>query len=171
MGVFTISTGTPLYSSAWMPTSVNAYAATCIYLIVLGAIFRCLAAARSVLERRSIDADFNSRNVILPREQNDNERVRSDMGFDRGRLVENGVEENIMIVRRRIQGVMPWRITTDGPRALIDVVYAGVLYLLMVSIMAMDLGYFLAVLCGIFLGSLATGRYGGWERGEVSLHG
>lgn len=41
----------------------------------------------------------------------------------------------------------------------------------MLSIMLMNVGYFLSVLGGIFLGSLAVGRYGGRTLGDVTVHG
>jgi len=117
---FTVGGGSPLYSSAWMPASVNAYAATCIYLVVLAALFRCLAAVKSILERRAIDIEFNHRYVILPMKGNSYPGV----------LTENGLEDDVITVRRRTKGMTPapWRITTDGPRALIQLVYAGILY-------------------------------------------
>jgi hypothetical protein len=37
----------------------------------------------------------------------------------------------------------------------------------MLSVMTMNVGYFLSVLSGIFLGSLAVGRYGGGALGEA----
>jgi copper transporter 1 len=39
----------------------------------------------------------------------------------------------------------------------------------MLSIMTNNVGYFMSVLCGIFLGSLAVGRYGFID--EIVLHG
>ncbi len=45
-------------------------------------------------------------------------------------LMENGVEEDVMIVKKTGMGVRPWRITTDPIRAVIDTVIAGVAYLL-----------------------------------------
>merc|ERR1712000_459176 len=131
--------------------STDGYAGTCIFLIVLGVILRSLAAVKSVLERRWIDAELNK--------------------SSKGILTENGVEKHVMVVRRHLNGARPWRITVDGPRAAIDTLIAGVLYLIMLSIMSMNVGYFLSVLGGIFLGSLAVGRYGGWTVGDPSLHG
>lgn len=45
-------------------------------------------------------------------------------------LKENIEEDNITVVRRRIQVVRPWRLATDGTRAVVDTVTVGVLYLL-----------------------------------------
>lgn len=53
----------------------------------------------------------------------------------------------------------PWRFSTDGPRALLDVVVVGVGYLMMLAVMTMNVGYFMSILGGTFLGSLIVGRY------------
>jgi hypothetical protein len=128
--MFSTGTGTQLYSSMWMPMSISAYAGTCIFLIVLAVIFRFLIAVKSVLEHRWIDAELNRRYVVVRRKVDTKERVSSDSDSKRALLTENGVEEDVMIVRKHVKGVRPWRITTDGPRAAIDTVIAGILYLL-----------------------------------------
>jgi hypothetical protein len=128
--VFSTGTGTPLYSSKWMPMSISAYAGTCIFLVVLAIIFRFLVAFESVLEERWIDAELNRRYVVIIRKPNTKERVSSDSDSKRPLLTENGVEEDVMVVRKHMKGTMRWSINTDGPRAAIDVVIAGILYLL-----------------------------------------
>lgn len=137
-------------------------------MIVLAAIFRFLIAFKSMLEKRWIDVEVNRRYVAVTRKPNTKERISSNAESSRALLTENGVEEDVIVVRRHMKGVRPWRITTDGPRAAIDTVIAGVLFLLMLAIMTMNVGYLLSVLCGTFLGSLAVGRYGGG--GEAVLH-
>lgn len=42
--------GTPLFAAAWAPQSGAAYVATCLFLITLGVILRCLLALRPLLE-------------------------------------------------------------------------------------------------------------------------
>ena len=110
--------------------SISAYAGTCVFLIVLAVIFRFLIAFKSVLEHRWIDAELNRRYVVVRRNVDTKERVSSDSDPKRALLTENGVEEDVMIVQKHVKGVRPWRITTDGPRAAIDTVIAGILYLL-----------------------------------------
>ncbi|KAM6513229.1 hypothetical protein FALCPG4_18927 [Fusarium falciforme] len=168
--MFSTGTGTPLYSSAWIPISADNYAGTCLFLIAIGTIVRSLVAVKSVLARRGIDAELNSRYVVVKKKAN-RECIGSDLESSKGVLTETELETDVMLVRRRVEGARPWRITIDGPRAAIDVVVAGLLYLTMLSIMPMNVGYFLSVLGGIFLGSLAVGRYGGWTAGDTSLHG
>lgn len=45
-------------------------------------------------------------------------------------LTENGVEEEVMVVKKRSSGVRPWRLSVDPIRAVMDTVIAGVAYLL-----------------------------------------
>lgn len=109
--------------------SSNTYAATCIFLVVLAIIFRFLIAIKAVLEERWIDAELNRRYVVI-RKPNTKERISTDSDSKRALLMENGAEEDVMVVRKHMKGTMPWSITTDGPRAAIDTVIAGILYLL-----------------------------------------
>ena len=128
--MFSTGTGTPLYCLKWMPMSISAYAGTCIFLILLAIIFRFLIAVKSVLEQRWIDAELDRRYVVIIRKQNTKERISSDSDSKIALLTENGVEGDVMVVRKHMKGTMPWSITTDGPRAAVDVVIAGILYLL-----------------------------------------
>jgi len=158
MAFFT-STTTPLYSAMWMPTSVGGYAGTCIFLILLATIFRSLLAVKAWKETAWLDAEFNRRYVTVAGKLPKSERISSDTDSKRMILTENGVEEDVMVVKKRSMGVRPWRITTDPVRAAMDTVIAGVGYLLMLAVMTMNVGYFLSILGGTFLGSLLLGRY------------
>lgn len=118
---------------------MDAYVHQCLcwdlYLLdVLAVIFRFLIAFKSVLEHRWIDAELRRRYIVVRRKvdtkERTKERVSSDSDSKRALLTENGVEEDVMIVHKHVTGVRPWRITTDGPRAVIDTVIAGILYLL-----------------------------------------
>lgn len=53
----------------------------------------------------------------------------------------------------------PWRLSVDLPRAVLVTVIAGVGYLLMLAVMSMNVGYFMSILAGAFVGELAVGRY------------
>lgn len=79
----------------------------------------------------------------------------------------------------------PWRFSTELPRAAMTVVVSGVGYLLfvvppqsprwradnrrvagekrMLAVMTMNVGYFMSVLAGVFVGELACGRFIGSE--------
>jgi hypothetical protein len=128
--MFSTGTGTPLYSSMWMPMSIGSYAGTCIFLIVLAVIFRFLIAFKAVLEERWIDAELNRRYVVVIRKPNTKDRIGSNSDSKIALLTENGVEEDVVVVRKHIKGTMLWNITVDGPRAAIDTAIAGILYLL-----------------------------------------
>src|SRR3954452_21536665 len=53
---FKNSHNTPLFSNAWTPSSSGAFAGTCIFLIVLAVIDRCLIAFKAVMERHWLAA-------------------------------------------------------------------------------------------------------------------
>jgi len=77
-----------------------------------------------------MDAEFNRRYVTVAGKQSKAERISSDSDSKRMILSENGVEENVIVVKKRSMGVRPWRITTDPVRAVMDTIIAGVGYLL-----------------------------------------
>jgi len=156
---FFTSITTPLYSAMWNPTTTGQYAGTCIFLIILATIFRGLQALKARKETAWLDAEFNRRYVTVAGKPPKSERIVSDIDSKRMILTENGVEEDVVVVKKRSSGIRPWRITTDPIRALMDTVIAGIAYLLMLAVMTMNVGYFLSVLAGTFLGSLALGRY------------
>jgi hypothetical protein len=129
MGFFT-STTTALYSATWSPTSTGQYAGTCIFLVILATIFRGLLAMKAWKETAWLDAEFNRRYVTVAGKLPKSERIASDSDSKRMVLTENGVEEDVMVVKKRSMGIRPWRITTDPLRAAMDTVIAGVGYLL-----------------------------------------
>lgn len=129
--VFQNVRSTPLYSTAWTPGSTGAYAGTCIFIIILAATLRALLAGRSYLEARWLDRELNRRYVVttggkLPLAQ----RLSHDSTAKHVVLSENGVEEDVLVVSRKDVLVRPWRVSVDPVRALLDMVIAGVGYLL-----------------------------------------
>lgn len=134
--VFTTDHSTPLFTSQWIPTTTGAYAGTCIFLIILGVISRCLLAFRSTLERSWHDRAINRRYVMVAGET-ERERERQMLPADEksaeATLTTNGLDERVRVVRRsggRGREMMAWRFSTDLPRACIFFVQAGVGYLL-----------------------------------------
>lgn len=132
--VFQTAIGTALYSTAWTPSNTGTYAATCIFLIALAALFRGLLAFKSWQERRWLDAELDRRYVVVAGKTPLSETLASD---ERARkmtmvLAENGIEENVLVVRNHEAGAhsRPWRLSVDPARALVDTVVAGVGYLL-----------------------------------------
>lgn len=63
------------------------------------------------------------------------------------------IEDKARLEKRR------WRADEAVWIASLDVVLAGVSYLLMIAVMTMNVGYFMSVLGGVFLGSLSCGRF------------
>ncbi|KXT12983.1 hypothetical protein AC579_3172 [Pseudocercospora musae] len=160
--VFTTDHSTPLYSSAWTPSTTGGYAGTCIFLIALGIISRLLQAYRHVLEMRWHDKAVKRRYVKVASESASERQVDPSMEkSDEAVLTTRGMDESVRVLHTGRRGVQskPWRFSTDLPRACIYVVQAGVAYLMMLAVMTLNVGYFLSVLAGLFVGELAVGRY------------
>ncbi|KAK4154830.1 protein P80 [Chaetomidium leptoderma] len=161
MAVFQTSMATSLYSANWTPNSTGTYAATCIFLIVFAALFRGLLALRSWQEHRWMDRELDRRFVVVDgkaplAETLSRDSLAKNMTMA---LSANGVEENVLVVRRPTTHARPWRLSVDPVRAVIDTAIAGVGYLLMLAVMSMNVGYFLSILGGTFVGSLLVGRF------------
>lgn len=127
---FFSSTTTSLYSSMWTPTTVGGYAGTCIFLVLLATTFRGLLAVKAWRETAWIDAEFNRRFVTVQGQLPKSEQIMSDSDSTKMILTSNGVEEDVMVVKKRGMDVRPWRITVDPIRAVMDTVIAGMGYLM-----------------------------------------
>ncbi|KAI0139775.1 Ctr copper transporter family-domain-containing protein [Pestalotiopsis sp. NC0098] len=140
--VFFQSVTTPLFASAWTPTGEGSYAGTCIFLIVLAALHRVLHALKSVV----FDAGQHGRARLM---SEDGEFGKEASGAGSA--------------SRKIQSEWnghPFRVATETARAVTEVIVGGIGYLLMLAVMTMNVGYFLSVLGGIFLGCFVAGRFG-----------
>jgi len=158
--LFTNSHTTPLYSSAWTPTSDEGYAGTCIFLIILAIILRLLFAFKAICEQRWLVAAQNRRYILVRGKVTEAGRIDQDPDAKMGSLITaHGVEENVKVIRAPAGAVVPFRLSVDVPRALLVTIIAGVSYLLMLAVMTLNVGYFLSVLAGVFVGQLAVGRY------------
>ncbi|KAF9875226.1 low affinity copper transporter [Colletotrichum karsti] len=139
---------TPLYSTKWTPTSEGEYAGTCIFLIALACILRLLLALKPILEERFW------RNY--PVYESDKQHGDVDPGM------------GAAVVRRDLVGRWRgWRAGASAARATYEVIIGGVGYLLMLAIMTMNVGYFLSVLGGIWLGTFLIG---GLASSSATIH-
>lgn len=131
--VFTNTHDTPLFSSAWTPSSSGAYAGTCIFLIILAIIDRCLIAFKACMERHWLAAHLNRRYIAVAGKTTEAGRIDADPDAKLASLVTaQGVEESVKIVRNTSHGPVPWRFSVDLPRAGLFLCIAGVSYLLYV---------------------------------------
>jgi copper transporter 1 len=173
---FFSSATTPLYAMSWQPTTPGGYAGTVIFLIILAIASRCLGALRTTLESRWHHAALRRRYIVVaaaaaPASGGDGaeekglarptlaERVQADPAASTATLTANGVDECVRVVQAAPRGAVPWRFSVDVPRGALVAVQAGVIYLLMVAVMTMNVGYFMAVLAGTLVGEVAVGRF------------
>ncbi|RPA99109.1 hypothetical protein L873DRAFT_1807348 [Choiromyces venosus 120613-1] len=138
----------PLYSSAWKPSSAGAYAGAITFLILLAFTYRFLIAWKIILEHRWATRD-GARSVLI-------------VAAGKADSLSDSEDGNSRRMRMKDRSGKPWRWSVDLPRGGMQAVISGVGYLLMLAVMSFNVGYFFAVLAGIFLGEVVFGR---WIRG------
>ncbi|KAK1969295.1 ctr copper transporter [Colletotrichum sublineola] len=134
---------TPLYSNAWTPGNEGQYAGTCIFLIMLGSILRILLAVKPILE----DRFWRNLPTHTTKDAESAHFVESDEPGKAGVVVKGDF----------VQQWKGWRAGPAAARATYEVVVGGIGYLLMLAVMTMNVGYFLSVLAGIWLGTFFIG--------------
>ena len=107
MMTFFTSTSTPLYSEGWTPSTTGQYVGTCIFLIVLAAIFRGIIALRANFAAILAMYSYRRDTSILRRE------------------LDEDVKMGLLATSKR-----PWSINEALARAVLDTILAGVSYLL-----------------------------------------
>lgn len=160
---FFTSVTTPLYSTAWTPTSDGVYAGTCVFIIVLAVSHRVLIALRNIL---SEPAGHSAAAAAAAARR----RLKAEGGAPQSASSNDGHEEDVYPSRNgtpsfvyRIRQSMrqnPFRVASETVRGLAEVFISGIGYLLMIAVMTMNVGYFLSVLGGTFLGTFLVGRLG-----------
>ena len=129
--VFTHSHTTPLYTTKWTPNSPAAYAGTCIFLVVLASILRCLFAFKAIVEQRWMAEARNRRYILVQGKSTEAGQIDVDPDAKEGSLITaQGVEERVRVVQRHARGAVPFRLSVDVPRALIVLAITMVAYLL-----------------------------------------
>ncbi|KAK8125642.1 uncharacterized protein PG998_001401 [Apiospora kogelbergensis] len=141
-----------------------------------------LLALKSIQESRWLDQEFKRRYVAVQGKLPMAERVSADSLAKKMTLSENGVEEDVMVVKKVQTHARPWRLSVDPcapsliPLSRVLAIFC--MFLLppspltsksipelipcpcsMLAVMTMNVGYFLSVLGGVFVGSLLVGRY------------
>jgi hypothetical protein len=131
MSIFTNSHSTPRYSESWTPTSSGTYVGTCIFLVILAIILRCMFAFKSICEFRWAATASKKRFVLVKGQPSEAGKIDADPESMKASLITvNGVEENVKVVRNDRRGVPPFRLSVDVPRAAMTMGIAGVAYLL-----------------------------------------
>lgn len=150
---------TKLYISIWAPKSISGYIATCFFLIALSSMSRFLLAAKLWLETTWKNAELNRRYVTAAGKVPISEQISMNPAARQMVLSGNGMEEDVIVVEKKALHVRPWRITVDPIRALMDTIIMAVGMLIMLAVMTMNIGYFISVLIGTFIGSIIIGRF------------
>ena len=126
---FILSQHTTLYSSAWTPQSTGAFAGTCIFLILLAALFRGLLAYRHSLEVGWRQKRIARRPIVVAHESEATEGKAAEAKAAEAKVIERG--PGALTPRpREAREPDQWRVSVDIPRAAVVVLIAAVGYLL-----------------------------------------
>ncbi|EPS45473.1 hypothetical protein H072_517 [Dactylellina haptotyla CBS 200.50] len=128
---------TPIYSYAFTPKNPGQYFGALVFLALLSFIHRGLIAYASHKELIWRERE-STRKIVIAKPSNASDKT---------------------VVNDKIKGPAPWRWTVDPVRALLSGVNIGLQLLLMLAVMTLNVGYFLAVIVGVFLGDLTFARF------------
>ncbi|KAF8431397.1 putative Ctr copper transporter [Terfezia claveryi] len=155
---FHTSTTDNLFSEAWTPKTTGQYAGACIFLIVLAIIYCALAAFKSIQDAKWHKVEKARGVVVAGMGRIGLRSIAVDEAKPAGAVANLETEGNGNSGKETEGGNTPWRLSIELPRAATSTVVSGVGYLLMLAVMTFNVGYFLSVLAGIFVGELAFGR-------------
>ncbi|KAK2762487.1 copper transporter [Colletotrichum kahawae] len=146
--VFHTAMSTSLFSETWTPRTTRQYAGTCLTLIIFTIILRALLAFKPRLETTvwANHGDTRGRLVV----GHDDEETGKDKMPTRSNSTMQQTHEN------GLRGMIA-ELNIRLGRAVYEVVIALLGYLLMLAVMSMNVGYFVSILVGVFLGTLALG--------------
>lgn len=158
-----------LFSDQWVPSNRGQYAGTCIFIVFFAMIYRGLFVVKFKLDEKLIKCGKLNKQVVALTDIGRDQPYKSLRDIE-DELDEEEEQERLQKLERpeqpspaptmtTRQGPRPWRLSVDVPRAAIQTVLSGVGYLLMLITMTYNVGYFVSVLGGIFLGELLFARY------------
>ncbi|KAI1775453.1 Ctr copper transporter family-domain-containing protein [Hypoxylon cercidicola] len=142
---FFLSSSTSLFFKAWTPTTSAAYVGTCVFLVALAIAMRGMLALKPILEKSMWNASVKSEGVLVPDDES---------GYQKETVPPQSAKNVYNTVYRRWT---IWRFKSSLSRAAFELLLATVGYLLMLAVMTMNVGYFLSVLGGLFLGTFIVG--------------
>ncbi|KAK0379078.1 hypothetical protein CLIM01_03577 [Colletotrichum limetticola] len=128
--VFHTKMATALFSESWTPRTPGQYAGTCLALIVFTIILRTLIAFKPMLEATVWAGEY--------------QKSHSRVVEETARKERSSPPTTRLILLRVAHGAC-------------EVIIALLGYLLMLAVMSMNLGYFLSILLGVFVGTLCLG--------------
>lgn len=106
---------------------------------------RAMLAMKPILEMTLWNGAVGHRGELIPDDE---------AGYHKDVTAQPPAKRMCSVVRKRW---VAWRFTTSLSRASFELALATVGYLLMLAVMTMNVGYFLAVLGGLFLGTFIVG--------------
>jgi hypothetical protein len=169
MGMMTFHSGMgdSLWVASFAPSSGPSYFGALILLVALGVLYRSLyslAAYVEAVSRRRMLLYANELNSASPANTNNDSVSKDAVGGVSPKRVTSIIQSRASTSDFVTVALDPlenpaWRWSVDMPRALIQVLATGIGYLLMLAVMTGNIGYFIAVLFGIFFGELLFGRF------------
>ncbi|ORY64790.1 Ctr copper transporter family-domain-containing protein [Pseudomassariella vexata] len=139
---------TSLFSTAWTPNSTAAYAGTCFFLIFLAFAMRTMMALKPIFEQSQLQATKKS--------NQNNGAGDIENGNKEGRGGSNTKGKGFIVEFRKRWAT--WNLTVNFVRAIYELFLVGIGYLLMLAVMSYNVGYFVSILTGVFLGTLVMGH-------------
>ncbi|KAL1585621.1 hypothetical protein WHR41_05961 [Cladosporium halotolerans] len=137
---FFASTSTPLYIASWQPRTQTQYALTCLFIVLL-----CVVSRGLQVVKRKLAILFNNRGES----GEDEEEIMGCHAEEGGEKQNKSGNRDFGRGRTRTKGLRGSLLAAE-----VDVVAVGVGYLIMLAAMTMNVGYFLSVIAGTFIGCL-----------------
>ncbi|KAK0648449.1 Ctr copper transporter [Cercophora newfieldiana] len=154
---FHLATNTPLLLPKWQPTNAAEYAASCLFLIALAALTRVLIAIRPILDVSSWRREYKYHRQLQHEVDKEHEgHSEGDTEANKSNHLppperrRSGWSAITLAVRDHWENAA---FSSRVSRAGFDMLIAGLGYLVMLAVMTMNVGYFLSVLGGVFLGT------------------